>query len=81
MKLDMEQWDKSLGDLYQTVLQPALLTPALTGINAMMDSDFCHLFGITSAGEESFTIVTNKGGLKYQVQHRVNESNRLVIAI
>ena len=60
MKLDMEQWDKSLGDLYQTVLQPALLTPALTGINAMMDSDFCHLFGITSAGEESFTIVTNK---------------------
>ncbi|MEG1328051.1 MAG: hypothetical protein RSD99_24335, partial [Janthinobacterium sp.] len=54
------QWDKSLGDLYQTVLQPALLTPALTGINAMMDSDFCHLFGVTSAGEESFTIVTNK---------------------
>ena len=40
MKQELEQEDKFLGDLYQTVLQAALLKPALKGINAMMDSDF-----------------------------------------
>src|SRR5471032_1515516 len=57
--LNLDQWDTSIGDLYQSILQPALLAPTVTAINRMMDSDFCHLFGLTPTGEQTFLVMSD----------------------
>jgi DNA-binding CsgD family transcriptional regulator len=57
--LNLDQWDQSIGDLYQSILQPSLLAPAVTAANRMMDSDFCHLFGLTSTGEQTFLVMSD----------------------
>lgn len=57
--MNLDQWDTSIGDLYQSILQPALLAPTVTAINRMMDSDFCHLFGLTPTGEQTFLVMSD----------------------
>jgi hypothetical protein len=53
-------WDDIVGDLYDAVLQkePSALNAAITSFELQIDSDGCHLFGVSTTGQELFTVVT-----------------------
>lgn len=61
MNFTLERWDQTIGGLYDAVLQPDLLAAALVTANRAMDSDFCHLLGVTPQGQVSLNIVTEPG--------------------
>lgn len=55
-----ETWDDLVGDLYDAVLQKEsdALSNALRRFERVIDSDGCHLFGMSSVGQELFTFCT-----------------------
>lgn len=60
-----EPWDELVGDLYDAVLQkePDALGQALRRFEREIDSDGCHLFGMSSLGQELFTVCTYPEGV------------------
>ncbi|MES2014970.1 MAG: hypothetical protein V4484_00635 [Pseudomonadota bacterium] len=61
MKIDVAHWDTAVGELYESVLNPSLLQPALIKANHMLDSDLCHMVGFNARGEENFRLLTQDG--------------------
>jgi DNA-binding CsgD family transcriptional regulator len=58
MDISLEQWDETIAALYDAILQPELLSSAVARVNQALDSDFCHLLGVTPQGEVALNIVT-----------------------
>ena len=56
----LNQWDDLVGDLYDAVLQKEAdaLSNALRRFERVIDSDGCHLFGMSNLRQELFTVVT-----------------------
>ena len=56
----LNQWDDLVGDLYDAVLQKEAdaLSNALRRFERVIDSDGCHLFGMSKLRQELFTVVT-----------------------
>jgi DNA-binding CsgD family transcriptional regulator len=54
MNIDVEQWDGLIGDLYDAVLDPQRFQPALARADRMLESDLCHIVGLTNQGQENF---------------------------
>lgn len=59
MNFTLEQWDNTIADLYDSVLQPELLASKIVEVNTLMDSDFCHMLGVTPHGQVKFNIITD----------------------
>lgn len=57
---EINQWDDLVGDLYDAVLERAsdALGNAIRRFEQVIDSDGCHLFGMSNLGQELFTVVT-----------------------
>jgi DNA-binding CsgD family transcriptional regulator len=57
---EINQWDDLVGDLYDAVLERAsdALGNAIRRFERVIDSDGCHLFGMSTLGQELFTVVT-----------------------
>ncbi|MRX10287.1 hypothetical protein GJ697_20855 [Pseudoduganella sp. FT25W] len=58
MDISLEQWNETIAGLYDAILQPDLLSSAVATANQALDSDFCHLLGVTPQGEVALNIVT-----------------------
>lgn len=53
-------WDDIVGDLYDAILQKetGVFQSAIERFEQVIDSDGCHLFGMSHLGQELFTVVT-----------------------
>lgn len=58
MNLSLEQWDQTVAGLYEAILQPDLFVSAVTSANKTLDSDFCHILGVTPQGQVALNVVT-----------------------
>lgn len=59
MRIDIEEWDQLIGSAYESILRPADLRHVLTTANTMLESDLCHLFGVSQSGAETFRIISD----------------------
>lgn len=61
MNIDVEQWDGLIGELYDAVLDPARFQPAVARADRMLESDLCHIVGITKQGHENLRVFSHGG--------------------
>lgn len=61
MKIDIDNWDRLIGSLYETIARPNDLISVISNANRMMGSDFCHFLGIDTRGAVLFNQVTEPG--------------------
>lgn len=59
MNIDVEQWDGLIGDLYEAVLDPARFQPAVARADRMLESDLCHIVGLTKQGQENMRVFSH----------------------
>lgn len=59
MKFTLEKWDQTIAGLYDAVLQPELLAQGIAKANILMDSDFCHMLGVTPQGNVKLNVITD----------------------
>jgi DNA-binding CsgD family transcriptional regulator len=78
-------WDGIVGELYDAVLQKeaSALDAAIRRFEHIIDSDGCHLFGMTQRGQEVFTLCTYPDGVSTETapyyQHYINLDPRLAL--
>lgn len=80
-----QEWDDVVGDLYDAVLQKesAALDAAIRQFEHIIDSDGCHLFGMSHQGQELFTLCTYPDGVSKDTepyyQHYMHRDPRLAM--
>ena len=76
-------WDDVVGELYDAVLQKeaSALDSAIRRFEHIIDSDGCHLFGMSQLGQELFTLCTYPDGVSTDTapyyQHYIKLDPRL----
>lgn len=60
MRIDIDEWDQLIGSLYESILRPEDLKHVVTAANALLESDLCHLFGVSQLGTETFRMISHE---------------------
>lgn len=58
MRIDIDQWDGLIGELYDAVLEPDRLQGAIAHADRLLESDLCHIVGLSPLGEETFRLLS-----------------------
>lgn len=59
MRIDIDEWDQLIGSLYESILRPDDLRHVVTAANSLLESDLCHLFGVSQSGAETFRMISH----------------------
>jgi DNA-binding CsgD family transcriptional regulator len=61
MQIDIDVWDKLIGSLYDSIVRPDNLFDVIKSANNILESDLCHVLGISTSGRVLINQTTERG--------------------
>jgi len=61
MRIEIEEWDKVIGSLYDSIVRPDDFFDGIRRANQILESDLCHVLGVSTSGHVLINQTTEIG--------------------